>query len=103
MEIKCREGGIGIVGWSNYEYYYPYELLFSRPPVLDEEWMKKLEEFHGSYFGNAEFDVPLAYIVFRDGNDNVVKIVAVSLYTGDFGPSIDLIDVEEWLRSRDDP
>jgi hypothetical protein len=65
VEIKCREGGIEIVGWTHYEYYYPYELVLSKPSMLkDEGWMKKIIEFHDSYFAGAEFDVPLAYIVF---------------------------------------
>jgi hypothetical protein len=38
-----------------------------------------------------------------DDAEKVVKIIAISLFFNKLGPDIDFIDIDEWLRSRDDP
>jgi hypothetical protein len=105
MEIRCREEIIMITGMNanRWEYFYPHEL--DKLDRLDRVWAERVKEFHKEYY-RGEFDVPLAYIVFYDNDDNIVSVIAVSLFVNEFNPTtpeITFTDVDEWLRSRDDP
>jgi hypothetical protein len=103
MEMRFKDGivKITIPNASSWEYFYPNEL----DKIADKEWAEKVKEFHKEYY-RGEFDVPLAYIVYYDDNDNVISVVAVSLFVNEFNPTtpeITFTDVDEWLRSRDNP
>jgi hypothetical protein len=106
MPLECREDAVKLildVNWRDYELVYPSEFnkLVKR---LNEEWARKIVEFHNNYISKSKFDTPLGYIVFYEVPDvKVVKIIAISLYFSLIGPEIDFIDIDEWLQSRNDP
>jgi hypothetical protein len=107
MEIKVREDIVKIIidGVADWEWFYPHEVdkleLF-----IDKTWVEKIRRFHKDYFERAEFDTALGYLVFRDEDDNIVKVIAISLFADEFDPAtpeIVLIDIDEWLSLKDDP
>jgi len=99
--IVCKEDTLRIyVGSSNYEYFYPHEL--QKIDKIDREWAEKVRRFHKEYFERSEFDAPLAYVLTYE-DERIVKVLAISLFTGDYGPEINVVDVDEWLQSHDDP
>jgi hypothetical protein len=86
-----------VVGW---EYFYPNEI----DKLNDKTWVEKVKEFHKAYYG--DLDAPLAYIVLYDSEDNIVSVLAITLFTNEFSqstPEIVVVNVDEWLQSRNNP
>jgi hypothetical protein len=100
MEIRVRDDVIevSVDGAKDWEYFYPHEIhrLDLHLPI---KWVEKIKRFHKAY-STSDFDAPLAYIVFRNDNEEIVKVIAVSLFADEFNPAtpqIVFIDIDEWL------
>ncbi len=105
--MKCRED-VGVVKIthpkaSEWEYFYPNEL--DKLDRLDKVWAEKVKEFHKKYYSSG-FEAPLVYIVFYGEDDNIVSVIAVSLFANEFDratPEVVFVDVDEWFREFADP
>jgi hypothetical protein len=62
------------------------------------ELMEKVVEFDKEYFGDE--DISLGYLVIYKPYN--IFIEAVTVY-GEDEPKVTTVDIEEWLRDRDDP
>jgi hypothetical protein len=63
---------------------------------------KKVVEFHAKFFEGTA-DVSLGYILVRQPYAVKVKAIVLDAEAQELSTAVDIIDVEEWLRSRDDP
>jgi hypothetical protein len=84
-----------------YEFYYTLDEMAEKVKNLPKDVIEKLKQFENEYFFKE--DLPLGYIMVWDKNENIIDVYAVAFHTGEYGPEIYLVNVYEWLRSRDDP
>jgi hypothetical protein len=64
------------------------------------ELMEKVVEFDREYFGSAEDVVRLGYLIIYKPYNIFIKAIIVY---GENEPIVGTVDIEEWLRDRDDP
>jgi hypothetical protein len=63
---------------------------------------RKVAEFHETFFEGTA-DLCLGYVLVRKPHGVKVKALILDAEAQELSTAVEIIDVEEWLRSRDDP